>query len=228
MKYSLALAAAMAASASAFDVPSLTPANYDELTGGKTVFLKFFAPWCGHCKSMASDWEKLAEEWSGNNIGFVGEVDCTDEAAKPLCDENGVQGFPMLKYGDPAALDDYQGGRSYNDLSSFAKENLKPTCGLNNIDLCDDKKKAKIESLLAMSKDDLQKAISTESQKINDAKETFKTEIQKLQEKYEELMKVKTEVQKLQEKYEELLKTKEATEAEVKAGGLGLMKAVYL
>jgi hypothetical protein len=28
----------------AFDVPSLTPDNYDELTEGKTVFLKFFAP----------------------------------------------------------------------------------------------------------------------------------------------------------------------------------------
>jgi hypothetical protein len=26
-------------------VPSLTPDNYDKLTEGKTVFLKFFAPW---------------------------------------------------------------------------------------------------------------------------------------------------------------------------------------
>ena len=29
----------------AFEVPSLTPDNYDELTEGKTVFIKFFAPW---------------------------------------------------------------------------------------------------------------------------------------------------------------------------------------
>ena len=209
MKFSVALAAAMAASASAFDVPSLTPANYDELTSGKTVFIKFFAPWCGHCKAMASDWEKLAEEWSGNDVGLVAEVDCTDDAAQPLCSAEGVQGFPTLKYGDPTALDDYQGGRSYDDLSAFAKENLKPMCGLGNIDLCDDAKKALIESLLAMSKDDLEKAVETETLKIVDADETFKSELKKLQ-----------------EKYEELLKTKEATEAEVKAGGLGLMKAV--
>jgi thiol-disulfide isomerase/thioredoxin len=33
----------------AYDVPSLTPENYDKLTAGKTVFIKFFAPWVGDC-----------------------------------------------------------------------------------------------------------------------------------------------------------------------------------
>jgi len=41
----VAVALALAVSARAADVPSLTPENYDELTAGKTVFLKFFAPW---------------------------------------------------------------------------------------------------------------------------------------------------------------------------------------
>jgi hypothetical protein len=45
MKFSLALTLAFAASAAAAGVPSLTPDNYDELTDGKTVFIKFFAPW---------------------------------------------------------------------------------------------------------------------------------------------------------------------------------------
>jgi hypothetical protein len=44
MKASLVLALAFAATAAA-DVPSLTPENYDGLTDGKVVFLKFFAPW---------------------------------------------------------------------------------------------------------------------------------------------------------------------------------------
>jgi hypothetical protein len=43
MKLSLTLLA-LATTANA-SVPSLTPDNYDELTDGKTVFLKFFAPW---------------------------------------------------------------------------------------------------------------------------------------------------------------------------------------
>jgi len=44
MKLSLSLSLIFAASAYAA-VPQLTPDNYSELTAGKTVFLKFFAPW---------------------------------------------------------------------------------------------------------------------------------------------------------------------------------------
>jgi hypothetical protein len=44
MKLSFTLALAFSASCVSADVPSLTPDNYDELTAGKTVFLKFFAP----------------------------------------------------------------------------------------------------------------------------------------------------------------------------------------
>merc|ERR1712113_706038 len=96
---------------------------------------------CGHCKKMAPDWEKLAKEWEGHEIGLVAEVDCTAEG-KPLCDANGVKGFPTLKYGDPSALDDYKGGRSLSDFKTFATANLKPVCSVSNIDLCDDEKKA--------------------------------------------------------------------------------------
>jgi hypothetical protein len=44
MKVSAAVLSMIIASANA-SVTSLTPANYESLTEGKTVFLKFFAPW---------------------------------------------------------------------------------------------------------------------------------------------------------------------------------------
>merc|ERR1739844_194534 len=128
-----------------------------------------------------------AQEWEGNDVVLNAEVDCTADG-KSLCDANGVKGFPTLKYGDPTALDDYQGGRSFSDLSSFAKDNLKPTCSPSKIELCDDDKKKEIETLMALSDDELKEKIAAEEQKLEDAEEEFKNEVQKLQEKYQSLM----------------------------------------
>jgi hypothetical protein len=157
---------------------------------------------------MASDWEKLAADWEGHDVGLVAEVDCTAEG-EPLCSAEGVRGFPTIKYGDPTALEDYDGGRGYEELSTFAKENLKPVCSPKNLDLCDADTKKLIEEYMAKSEDDLVKAIETEEKKIEQAEETFMNE-----------------VQKLQEAYEKLNADKEKTIADVKASGLGLMKAV--
>jgi acetylornithine/succinyldiaminopimelate/putrescine aminotransferase len=81
--------------------------------------------------------------------------------------------------------------------------------------LCDlsmgnyDEMKAKITYLSTMSEADLASAITSEEAKVEAAEETFKAEVQKLQEKYQSLMTEKDEAQ-----------------AAVKAAGLGLMKAV--
>jgi hypothetical protein len=157
---------------------------------------------------MAPDWEKLAEEWDGHDVGLVAEVDCTADG-KALCDANGVRGFPTLKYGDPAGLEDYQGGRSFDDLSKFAKENLKPVCSVANVDLCDEEKKKQIEDYLKLSVDDLTKSIEEEEKKLEKAEEDFKEAVAKLQAEYQKLSEEKDE-----------------TIAAVKASGLGLMKSV--
>ena len=52
---------------------------------------------------MAPDWEKLGEEWKDHAVGMIADVDCTEEGGKPLCEDYGVEGFPTLMYGDPAA-----------------------------------------------------------------------------------------------------------------------------
>ena len=157
---------------------------------------------------MAPDWESLAGEWEGHEIGLVAEVDCTTEA-KALCEAEGVKGFPTLKYGDPSALEDYKGGRSLSDFQKFATENLKPVCSVKNIDLCDDDKKALINSLMAKSDDELDAEIKAADAKLADAEAEFKAEVEKLQKKYESLMQEKDE-----------------KEEAVKNSGLSLMKAV--
>jgi len=157
---------------------------------------------------MKPAWDKLMKKYSGHASALVGDVDCTSEG-KPLCEEHGVQGFPTIKWGDPSALEDYEGGRDLSDLESFAEENLKPLCSPNNLELCDADKKAQIESYMKMSAADLEAEIEKKDAEHKEAEETFDAEVQKLQERYEQLEKDKT-----------------AKQAEVKNSGLGLMKAV--
>lgn len=156
---------------------------------------------------MKPDWDKLMGEYEGNAKVMVGDVDCT-AAGKPLCDSNGVGGFPTIKHGDPASLEDYKGGRDYDALSTFAK-GLKPLCSPANMDLCDDEQKAEIEKVQGLSDADLDAAIDAADKKAKDAETTFDTELEKLQATYKQLQ-----------------ADKEATLEEVKASGVGLMKSV--
>jgi len=166
-------------------VPSLTPESYDEMTAGKSVFIKFFAPWCGHCKSMAGDWEKLSDEYSGNDSALIAEVDCTIDSNAELC--SGVKGYPTVKYGDPNDLSDYDGGRTYDALSVFAKENLGPVCGPTSLDNCDEAQKELIVKFDKMTAEDLESAMAEIDNKISLVEDEFEDEIDKLQAKYDEL-----------------------------------------
>jgi hypothetical protein len=156
---------------------------------------------------MKPDWDKLMDAFADSKTALVADVDCTTEG-KPLCDANGVRGYPSIKWGDPSALEDYKGGRDYDSLKKFADENLKPICSPTNIDLCDDEKKTEIEKFLAMSEEELEKLIGEKEKLMEDAEEAFKKGVTELQETY----------QKLQTDKESLLE-------EIKQSGLGLMKA---
>ena len=97
---------------------------------------------------MAPTWNKLMDEYSGDAVKLVADVDCTSKG-KSLCEEHGVRGYPTLKYGDPTDLQDYKGGRDMKDLKKHVETKLTPMCSPKNIDLCDDAKKAEIEKFKA-------------------------------------------------------------------------------
>eukprot|EP00568_Trieres_chinensis_P009721 CAMPEP_0183307462 /NCGR_PEP_ID=MMETSP0160_2-20130417/17386_1 /TAXON_ID=2839 ORGANISM="Odontella Sinensis, Strain Grunow 1884" /NCGR_SAMPLE_ID=MMETSP0160_2 /ASSEMBLY_ACC=CAM_ASM_000250 /LENGTH=221 /DNA_ID=CAMNT_0025471051 /DNA_START=117 /DNA_END=782 /DNA_ORIENTATION=- len=188
MKIPTAVLLSLATTSASASVVNLTDDNWETATAGKTVFVKFFAPWCGHCKAMAADWEQLGDEWKGHAIGLIAEVDCTTDDTEALCEDNDIEGFPSIKYGDMLALEDYEGGRDYDSLSVFAKENLKPICSPANLDACSDENKAAIEKFQAMSEEELIKAIEAVEEKIDEADDKKDEEVMKLQETYERLM----------------------------------------
>merc|ERR1712159_360957 len=111
--------------------------------------------------------------------------------------------------GDPSSLEDYDGGRSLEQLQEWSKENLKPVCSPANLDLCDDEKKKAIADLQALSATDLSAKIDEKKEAIKAAESTFESSVKELQATYERLQKEKDEAI-----------------AEVKKSGLGLMQAV--
>lgn len=158
---------------------------------------------------MKSDWDKLMKKFADSKVALVGDVDCTADGAKDLCETHGVEGFPTIKWGDPSDLQDYEGGRELAELKKFANENLKPQCSPKNLDLCDDEKKKQISDIMAFSVADLEAKIEEKVKLQSATEENFKAEVDKLQKRYEFLEKDKKE--KLQG---------------IKDSGLGLMKAV--
>ena len=97
--------------------------NFSSETKQGGVFVKFFAPWCGHCKKLAPTWIQLAEQM--RNQLTIAEVNCDEHS--PLCQAEEVQGYPMLfYYGDDGVKTEYTGGRKLEQLQGFVEKVLKP------------------------------------------------------------------------------------------------------
>lgn len=136
---------------------------------------------------MAPTWEKLAEDWKDNKVGLVAEVDCTDPKAESLCMEFHVEGFPALLYGDPAAPEEYQGGRDYVSLSDFAKLHIsKPICSISKPEFCSDEEKKTIETFTKKSKEELVAAADAVDELMKAAQKEMDAFIERINNEFEQ------------------------------------------
>mmetsp|Transcript_25712 Transcript_25712/g.37632 ORF Transcript_25712/g.37632 Transcript_25712/m.37632 type:complete len:190 (+) Transcript_25712:18-587(+) len=157
------------------------------MTRGKTVFIKFFTPWCGHCKEMAPSWEKLGGDWEGDDIGLVADVDCDENPT--LCESLSIAGYPTLLFGDPQAPRVYEGERDYDSMSKFAKEHLtKPTCSLHDKSRCTPEELATIERFEQMSLEELDAVLDKVENATGVIEEEFDAQVEEFQKQYEALV----------------------------------------
>lgn len=128
---SLFTAALAVVGSSASSVIDLKPSNFDSIVtnSGKPALVEFFAPWCGHCKTLAPIYEELGSNFASlSDKVTIAKVDADSE--KELGKKYGIQGFPTLKWfdGKGGEPEDYKKGRDLESLTAFIEEKtgLKP------------------------------------------------------------------------------------------------------
>jgi len=107
----------------ASNVVDLTNDNFDTIVNGeKSVFVEFFAPWCGHCKALAPEYEIAADAFAREERVVIAKVDCTVE--KDVGSRFGVSGYPTLKFFKKGSTEPeaYNGGRTAADIVSFVNK----------------------------------------------------------------------------------------------------------
>lgn len=102
--------------------------NYQDVVidNDKDVLVEFYAPWCGHCKSLAPKYDDLASQYAASEFKDKVVIAKVDATANDVPDE--IQGFPTIKLFPAGAKDapvDYSGSRTIEDLIKFIAENGK-------------------------------------------------------------------------------------------------------
>jgi hypothetical protein len=136
-------------------------------------------------------------------------VDCTSEEGYRICEDQGIESFPTLLWGDVFALQEYEGPRDFESLRKFSDKHLKPLCSVDHIQLCDKATRTEIRRLQKLSLIELDKEMAAKTEEYNKIERDFKTFVDDLEAQFE----------KAKEKKDEQVQ-------KIKESGLFLMKAV--
>jgi len=108
-------------------VTTLVAKNFDALTAGKPALIKYYAPWCGHCKTLAPVYEELGEAFKGKNV-VIAKIDAT--ANYVAAD---ISGFPTLIWYDGNGNSElYEDARDLQSLTNFVNQKLGTNTGAHD------------------------------------------------------------------------------------------------
>lgn len=124
----------------------LTPESFEKLVTSTQDpwFIKFYAPWCSHCRAMAPAWEQMAKSVAGKLN--VGEVNC--DAETRLCKEVGARAYPTVRFYKGGESSEYKGLRGLGDFVQYAEKALEVAGGIIDVDAAALKEMEKEEEVI--------------------------------------------------------------------------------
>jgi protein disulfide-isomerase A1 len=94
--------------------------TFNDFVGSdKDVFLEFYAPWCGHCKKLAPEYEKVGAAFANVDKVVIAKIDATENDTPEE-----IKGFPTLMFYPAGSTkgEKYGGGRNAEDIVSWIEE----------------------------------------------------------------------------------------------------------
>jgi protein disulfide-isomerase A1 len=104
-------------------VVTLVGKNFDQIVLDETkdVLVEFYAPWCGHCKSLVPIYDELATKLKSNTNIVIAKMDSTANEVEGVP----IQGFPTIKFfkaNDKKNPMDFKGDRTLEGFVEFLKK----------------------------------------------------------------------------------------------------------
>lgn len=72
----------------------LTEDTFEKHVSSGHHFVKFYAPWCGHCQKLAPTWDELANSLRHDDSVSISKIDCTQY--RNVCGQFNIKGYPTL------------------------------------------------------------------------------------------------------------------------------------
>lgn len=101
-------------------VRTVVAKNFEEVVNDETkdVLIEFYAPWCGHCKSLAPIYEEAAQKLKNEKDIVIAKIDAT---ANDIPQNYDVKGFPTLYFAPKNSKQNPMKYESGRDVDSFVK-----------------------------------------------------------------------------------------------------------